>query len=197
MPMTIGCIVEGDGEVEAVPILIRRIAARIDPALPVTIPRPIRLPRTKLKNPHELTRAITLARLRITDAGGIIVLMDADEECPVELVPELLKTAITAAGPIPLGIVLAKEEYEAWFLASAESIAGKRGLPENLTPPPDPEAIVGAKGWLDRQMPPTRKYSETLDQPKLTAIFDLDAALRAPSFDKFYREVERLLSSST
>ena len=31
-PLRIACIVEGHGEVEAVPILIRRIAATIDPA---------------------------------------------------------------------------------------------------------------------------------------------------------------------
>jgi hypothetical protein len=38
------------------------------------------------------------------------------------------------------------------------------------------------------------KYREVLDQPALTALFDLSAARRADSFDKCFREVERLLS---
>ena len=33
-------------------------------------------------------------------------------------------------------------------------------------------------------MPGQQPYSETLDQPALTAILDLDAARAAPSFDK-------------
>jgi len=39
-------------------------------------------------------------------------------------------------------------------------------------------------------MPPTIKYSETVDQPAFSAVFDLQLARKAPSFDKFYREVE-------
>ena len=42
-------------------------------------------------------------------------------------------------------------------------------------------------------MPPGRSYRETLHQPALTAIFDLDAARCAPSFDKLWRDVSELL----
>ena len=38
--MSIACIVEGDGEVAAVPILVRRVVAEIDPTLRVHIPPP-------------------------------------------------------------------------------------------------------------------------------------------------------------
>jgi hypothetical protein len=80
------------------------------------------------------------------------------------------------------------------FLAAAESIAGQRGLPSNLIAPPDPERIANAKGWLRGRMPPNRKYSQTSDQPALTAVFDLDIARsRADSFDKCCREIEGLL----
>jgi hypothetical protein len=35
--------------------------------------------------------------------------------------------------------------------------------------------------------------SETVDQPALTAAIDIDLARRAPSFEKLYRELRRLL----
>jgi hypothetical protein len=44
-------------------------------------------------------------------------------------------------------------------------------------------------------MPRGLRYSETLDQPALAAVFDLEAARqRCPSFHKFCRDVERLLT---
>ena len=36
-------------------------------------------------------------------------------------------------------------------------------------------------------------YSETTDQPALTALFDLEQARQVDSFDKCYREIVRLL----
>lgn len=38
-----------------------------------------------------------------------------------------------------------------------------------------------------------RAYSETLDQPALTALFDIDQARSADSFDKFCRELQRII----
>jgi hypothetical protein len=37
-----------------------------------------------------------------------------------------------------------------------------------------------------------RGYSETLDQPALASIFDLDAAERVPSFSKLKRDLIRI-----
>ena len=36
-------------------------------------------------------------------------------------------------------------------------------------------------------------YSETIDQPALTAMFDLNQARAAKSFDKCYRELRLLI----
>ena len=93
-----------------------------------------------------------------------------------------------------ISVVLAKKEFEAWFIAAAESLRGQCGLSQELVADPDPESIRGAKEWLSRQMPRNRRYAETTDQPALTAIFDLQAARRADSFDKCYREIVRLLT---
>ena len=42
-------------------------------------------------------------------------------------------------------VFLAKKEFEAWFLAAAESLRGQQGLPLDLTSPHYPENIRGAK----------------------------------------------------
>lgn len=189
----IGCIVEGHGDVEAAPIVIRRIAARIDPARVIHIPAPIRTSRDKIVKAGELERAVTLASRKLGGYGAVLVLLDSEDDCPARLGPELGRRAAAIRGDLPLAVVLAKREFEAWFLAAAESLRGLRGLAADLQPPPDPEAIRGAKEWLRNRMPPRQRYVETLDQPALAAQFSLDAARAAPSFDKLYREVARLI----
>jgi len=41
-------IVEGDGEVEAVPLLIRRIGSEVSPLVPLVVPKPIRIRRNRI-----------------------------------------------------------------------------------------------------------------------------------------------------
>ena len=192
---SVACLVEGDGEVAALPILIRRVAARIDPALYVNVPRPVRVKRTRMGSQFgDLERGIELVLRRAQPPVALMVRLDADEDDPTTLGPELLQRVRARRGDIPSAVVLARREYEAWFLAAAESLRGQRGLPDTLNPPADPEAVQDAKGWLRSQMPRNRKYSETTDQPALTNLFDVDLARsRSPSFDTCYREIERLL----
>lgn len=193
MNVAVACIVEGHGEVEAVPILIRRIAAELDPALVVQVLPPLRVPRYKLVKTGEIERSVELAARKTGGTGAILVLVDSEDDCPAEVGPDLLCRAQTARRDVPVGVILAKHEFEAWFLAAAESLRGLRGLPPDLAAPADPEAIRGAKEWLRDRMQPKFKYHEVLDQPALTARFDLATARRTNSFDKCYREVTRLL----
>jgi hypothetical protein len=91
---------------------------------------------------------------------------------------------------------MAKKEYEAWFIAAAESLRGHCGLSQGLIADPNPEDIRGAKEWLSRHVPRNRRYSEVTDQRELTRYFDMQAAARrADSFDKCYREIVRLLTA--
>ncbi len=96
-------------------------------------------------------------------------------------------------GDLPIVVILARREFEAWFLAAAESLRDKGRLPDDLESPADPESIRGAKEWLSDRMPIGRSYAETTDQPALTADFDMRAARRADSFDKCYREIRSML----
>ncbi len=190
------CIVEGDGDVEAVPIAIRRIVQEIAPGLALKI-HPIRVPRTKLVKPEELERSVELAARRAGRSGAIIVILDSDDDCPAILGPELLRRARRARADLPVSVVLAEREFEAWFLASARSLRGLRGLAGDLEPPPDPEAIRGAKEWLSARMPEGRSYVETLDQSALTASMDLLQARETSSFDKLFRDLVAIVEQLT
>lgn len=192
--LRIASIVEGHGECEAVPILIRRIAHELDPTLAPIVHPVIRVPATKLVKQGEIERAIELAARKNAGQDGILVLVDCDDGRPCQEGPALLERAIKARGDVPISVVLAKREFEAWFLASAESLRGQRGLANDLVSPENPESIRGAKEWLQERMPSNRAYTESSDQPALTAAFDLKAARRADSFDKCYREIVRLVN---
>lgn len=69
----IACVVEGHGEVEALPVLLRRISAALEPSVPLVIPRPIRIPRTRLVKQPELQRAMVLASRTAGPGGGVLV----------------------------------------------------------------------------------------------------------------------------
>jgi hypothetical protein len=192
----IACIVEGYGEVEAVPVLVRRIAERLG-HLPAQVQLPIRVPKGKMVKPEEFARSLKLAVGKLGGVGAILVLLDSDGECPAELGPRLQRMAYGVIPNVPIAVVVAHQEFEAWFLATAESLGGKRELPQPLGPPSRPEAVRDAKGWLTSHMPSGRSYSPTIDQPALAAVMDIDAARSAPSFDKLYRDVTRLLETAT
>lgn len=185
-------IVEGHGEVDAVPILLRRLLEQHG-AHQVRVEKPIRLPRGRLVNRDHLERAIRIGCAK-TDDPAILVLLDADEDCPARLGPQLLSWARDVVpSRVPVGVVVAKTEYESWFLACLDQLRGQRGIRVDAEVPPDPEAIRGAKEYLQRQMVPGWVYSETVDQPALTRLLSLELArARSPSFDKLYREVGRI-----
>src|SRR4030042_5362988 len=174
----IAAIVEGHGECEAVPILIRRIAETIDPGFVPRVLPPLRVPASRLLKEGEIERSVGLAARKLQGRGGIVIIVDCDWEdgCPAEDGPMLLKRSVAARGDLPIAVVLAKREFEAWFLAAADSLRGKSGLPGDLESPAYPESIRGAKEWLTEKMPPGRAYAETTDQPTFTAIFDMNSA---------------------
>ena len=190
---TIIAIVEGFGEVQAVPILIRRIAAAVVPGFALQVPKPIRVNRDRLLKEHVLERYVDFAARQSGPDGGILIMLDSDDACPQNLAPEILRRAAAARNDRRIGVVLAHREYEAWFLAAADSLAGHRDLSSGTTAHADPESVRNAKGWLTDRMPSGRAYQATRDQPAFSKMFDLDQARRgAPSFDKMWRTVADL-----
>ena len=184
-------IIEGHAEVRAVPILLRRLA-ELHQNYNLQVLSPFRVPKGQMVNTDQFERAIEYGARKLRQEGGkggILVLLDADDDCPAELGPQLLARANQARGDIQHRVVIAKNEYEAWFLAAAHSLRGQRSIRQDAEPPPDAEAVRDAKGYLERNlMIDGAYYSETVDQPALTAIFSIDEARVTPSFDKLWRD---------
>jgi len=181
-------IVEGHGEVGAVPALIRRVNQALpSPLWSLTVEAPLRRSADRLKA-GELEKEVQLATKKLRgQLGGILVLLDCEDDCPATLGPQLLARARTVTH-LPLGLALAYREFESWFMAVAET----------LIPGAQPfgqfEARRDAKGWLTQQM--GQKYSEQVHQERFTAQMDLPLArARSDSLDKCAREIEFLIDA--
>jgi len=190
----LAAIVEGHGEVEALPLLIRRVQEG-DPSLlqpDLKQSDVIRVGRSKVVKQDELERAVELAARKVGRGGAVLVLLDADDDLGCELGPDLLARADRE--DIDVGVVIAVREYESWFLAAAKSLSGVAGLRQGLTAPASPGTIRGAKEWLGERMADNRSYRPRLHQAKLTAAMDLEALAADRSFRKLEKEVRRLLT---
>jgi len=196
MPFRIVPIVEGHGEVQAVPILLNRLIAEFDLGVQIEIAPAIRQSKASLIKEGGLESAVELAAIKTEDNGAILILIDSDGECPRNRAPELLARAQRARADKKISLVLAHHEYEAWFLASASSLKGCRRLSNEIEDHATPESVQNCKGWLEESMLRTSKYSETADQAALTALFDVRLALKAPSFEKLYRDLKRLCTEA-
>jgi hypothetical protein len=167
-------IVEGHGDVEAVPALLRRILSERHAIHDLQVDRPIRVPRNKLVKPDERLRWVRIA-FRQERCSAVVVIMDADDDCAAELAVTLLDVARTVEGGRPVYVVFAVKEYEAWLLAGMGSYTA--------LPPEGPESARDAKSWIEKNL--SGKYAETVDQVKLTNKLDLElAANRSRSFRK-------------
>lgn len=175
MSFVVATIVEGHGEVEALPVLLRRLEPSLD------YPRPIRVPRTRLVVAETLARYLRLAAANIHDGGGagaILIVLDADDDCAATLGPGLAEAGATAVGP-PVYCVIAVREFEAWFLAGVTDLAVENA-----------ESIRGCKERLRHRL---GQYRPTVDQPRLASRIEPEtAAAHSPSFAKLTRTIEQL-----
>ncbi|MBL7497324.1 DUF4276 family protein [Frankia sp. CNm7] len=147
-PLRIATIVEGQGEVAAVPVLLRRIAAELAPEVWLELPRPHRVSRPTVVGKDGLESVLAVVAEQVDQADGVLVLLDADDDCPAALGPSLLARSQICRPDRRVSVVIANREFEAWFLAAAASLAGRRGLRTDLTTPADPERRRDCKGWL-------------------------------------------------
>ena len=184
-------IVEGHSEANSIPEFVRRIL-REQGIYDIEPDSAIREHRQRLVKSDVFLNRVRMAQLR-DDCAAIIVVLDADDDAACLLGPELAKAAGEHGIGTPCRVVLAVREIEAWLIAGVESLRGYRGIADDLSPPDDVEAIRGGKEWLDTRM--QRGYKSTIDQLPLLLRFDYqDARSRAPSLDKFLRDLDSLLS---
>ena len=169
--MNIQPIVEGHGEVAAVPILLRRLRD-VAQVFALDVNAPVRRKRSELIKESGLRRSVRLAQIQ-PNCACIIVLFDSDDDCPKESRrscsngPKKKPATYLAASLWPPrntrpGLSLLSNHSE----ACAESAI-------TLFPTLIPETPRGAKSQLEARMLPDRSYSETADQPALSAKFDM------------------------
>jgi len=187
--ITIASIVEGDGEVQALPVLLRRLNEWKSPEQFFNILPPIRVRKDQFLNKEEIFRKqLQLAATLAGDSGWVLILLDADDDCPRDRGANILGRAKEVVPHRRISLVLANKEFEAWFIASAETLSGRRGLIIRENDRPDPEGIRGCKEWLSERIP-NGKYHEVTDQPALTAFIDLALVHeRSRSFRKLCKE---------
>lgn len=197
--LKIAPIVEGDGEVAAAPILLRRICLELLGGTTAHVLRPIRQPRSRLiDNKNDcLGRSLEFAvrKLRQASVPGsrdlVLVLIDADDDCAARAGPRLQELVAGLRPDVETACILAVWEYETWFAAASSSLARFLDLTKDGGPPFDPEGKKLKKRWVSERFRGV-KYSETVDQPKLTAAMDLHLCRKhSPSFDKLCRELEK------
>jgi len=190
--MKIYPMVEGHGEVAAAPVLLRRLLAEAQ-CHGIDIGRPIRRTQSQLRSKEGIQAGVRLALLQ-PDCVAVVILFDGEDDCPKELAATVRAWAREAAEGKPCDVVIAYREYETWFLAALESLRGQYGIPPNATAPVNPESKRDAKGALEEFMPADRAYSETGDQPAMSAVFDMGLAHRRNrSFRKLVKAVGEVL----
>ena len=190
--MKVATIVEGDGEVAAVPVLLRRVSEWRTPEVFPEVLAPIRVRRDRFLNrDEELQRYLRLAAAKCEDGGWILVLLDADDDCPAQLAQQVLTRAAACVAYRRVSVVFATREFEAWFIAAAASLDGHRGFEFDPADTIHAETPRDAKGWL-RQRMAGGTYGEITDQPAFAARFDLQQAFDGSrSFRKLCSEWDR------
>lgn len=190
--ITVAAIVEGDGEVAALPALLRRLGEWRTPDIYTQVLPPIRVHRDRFLNrDEEFRRHILLAAAKCGQDGWILVLLDADDDCPKDLGKRILDRARAYVPHRRVSVVLANREYEAWFIAAAESLDGSRGFSFHPDDVIEAECPRDAKGWVKARIA-GGAYRETTDQAAFSARMDLRQAYdRSRSFRKLCSEWDK------
>jgi hypothetical protein len=206
MTLFVAPIVEGETEERCIKAILSGIWRDLLHATdrePLAVLEPVPAHRSSLvKHNHPeldemVERAFRVLRSRLrhsaADRGFVLLLIDADEDCPSTLGPQLLARARAVRTDADIACVLAKRELENWFKAAAASLADVCGLPDDLTVPKNPEDGSGDT-WLTRQMQRKdrrRKYTKPADAVEMVQRMNLQECRdNAPSFDKLCRELE-------
>jgi hypothetical protein len=187
-------IVEGPGDRDAVPILIRRIAESHG-LYGVNVLRPHErrdLPAVKPKF-GDILRTALLA------GAPVLWVLDYDCDDCTDVDRDLQSlyqqaTAVSTAQKTEFAFMV--KEYESLFLADHETTRTVfPDIPQTTAFPQNPEAVRGAKEWLSKARPKGLAYKESTDQAKITSQLNLDRLRqRSPSFRRFETALLNLLN---
>lgn len=184
-------IVEGHGDIQAVPVLIRRILQHHN------------IFDVEVLNPHKRGDLSKIKanfdncfKMAIKEKAAIIWIIDFDCatcDCVASESSQLYQRANAIYAGWPFRVAFMVKEFETLFLSEPDATRSiLKEIPKATTFPENPEAIRGAKEWLSKAMPSGYAYKETVHQVKLSAVIDLDC-LRESSAS--YRHLEKSILS--
>ena len=201
-------VVEGQTEQVCVERLLHRVWRELlCRAERLQVVEPFRGHRDQLVHPNGvvLTDAVRKAFVKLNtkakkDAEArplVLILLDAEGDCPATLARRLLDVARKALpADVPVSCVLAKRMLENWIVAGASTLAGVNGLPDSL-PARDQFEDRSGEAWLDSQLrskSKVRKYEKTVDAERFVREMNLQECRdNAPSFAKLCRDLETRL----
>jgi hypothetical protein len=176
------CIVEGDGEKEAVPLLLRRIVCEKFQRWETQF-RPYNAHgRGNIADQAKFMRILERA-LREPNLEAVFIVMDSEGDCPKNLAQQLSQWVRQRNPHVPIAIVVAHQCYESWLLAG-----------HCLSSQPETIAPGTAKKLIGRRM--GKPYKEMIDQPRLTAQMVIWKAFRrCRSFRRFVHAVKQLIAA--
>jgi hypothetical protein len=183
--ISVAAIVEGYGDVRAIPTLVVKTGLLF--GLNIVAANPIRSGEWKsLRVAGELERFLELARTR--DRDLILIILDLDDSC--------CKTEYESAMPrinkwingrnIVVHLVFMVKEYECIFLSRIQDINPAASIVD------EPERIRDAKGKLKTLT--GRRYRETQDQEGYTKAINLPELIKT---SRSYRKLAKEISGKT
>ena len=140
---TIVPVVEGDGDAAAFPGLLARILLKNHNRPDVLVAEGksgVVKANGRPSLVNKLDKFLQHAQNK-PDCDAILVLLDADNDCPVILSQELSQRCEQVGAKCPVRIVCARRSYESWFLASLDTIKGKSIIPDTAALSGDAEDI--------------------------------------------------------
>ena len=193
---TIVPVVEGPGDTAALPQLLGRILSQMydRPDVMVAQGKTRVVTAQNRSNLEKYLEKFLGHALNKPDCAAILVLVDADDDCPVTVSQQLTQRCEQIGTTVPIQVVYAHREYESWFLASLDTIRGRHGIPETATLAGGVEAVANPKNWLSNRMPTGQAYKETTHQASFSSAIDLDLARQnSRSFRRLCHALEQLL----
>ena len=207
--------VEGEGESDAAPRLIKRLLTEQNAWDAVYLDEhPFRVGQVNklVKDDYREWKRKLSASMKRPNVGGVLLILDGDVRkvgrdafCAAIVARALAKEAmeVGAGSTFSVAIVFSRQEYESWLIAGITSFAGKTLPDGRLAAPADVKAPEGdveksprdAKGWLSKVV--QGGYKPTRDQAALTDLLDLqlvrDQGLR--SFRRLESAVAELVAA--
>lgn len=185
-------IVEGPGDVDAIPLLIRRVLYEWEIFDVQTSPHPkTNVEIKKLRRTGELERYVEYAA---REGDGVLIALDCEDFCPVDIAKEFYHRLLQLKIEKRVAIMLFRSEFESMFFWSIEEIVEKypefNWVEDKVRNFKASEDIRDAKGMISGLMASGKAYKPTRHQAKFSSVIDLQ---KTRDHSRSFRHLESVL----